>query len=208
MLKGTIVWRKLIVLTMSKRLCDTGHIRGKVSFLKIRYHHLKLARPNGWDGSHQADLCGSTDFKTYRYEAAMSFGIPDLTAGLTRRLPLDLVRILATRRTQPLSPENTDCAFHPRAFHDRRQKSKSNARNARRYFESERIEIREGFQKPTARIAIRLITFDGTSDDRNIRKALMAAKEVRLAVEAERKAAREAQLAPPASAPVLDRSQY
>jgi len=36
----------------------------------------------------------------------------------------------------------------------------------------------------------------------------MAAKEVRLAVEAERKAAREAQLAPPTPAPVLDRSQY
>jgi len=36
---------------MLKRLCDTGHNRGKVSSLKIRYHHLKLARPNGWDGS-------------------------------------------------------------------------------------------------------------------------------------------------------------
>jgi hypothetical protein len=36
----------------------------------------------------------------------------------------------------------------------------------------------------------------------------MNAREVRLAVDAERKAAREAQLAPPAPAPVIDRSQY
>ncbi|HZE53455.1 MAG TPA: hypothetical protein VE111_09350 [Bradyrhizobium sp.] len=47
--------------------------------------------------------------------------------------------------------------------------------------------IREGFQTNCAHCN-RLITFDGNSDDRNIRKALMAAKEVRLAVEAERKA--------------------
>jgi predicted nucleic acid-binding Zn-ribbon protein len=67
--------------------------------------------------------------------------------------------------------------------------------------------IREGFQTNCAHCN-RLITFDGNSDDRNIRKALMGAKEVRLAVEAERKAAREAQLAPPTPAPVMDRSQY
>jgi hypothetical protein len=50
-----------------------------------------------------------------------------------------------------------------------------------------------------------LITFDNNSEDRNIRKALMSAKEVRLAVEAERKAASQEQAA---QAPVADRSQY
>jgi predicted nucleic acid-binding Zn-ribbon protein len=51
----------------------------------------------------------------------------------------------------------------------------------------------------------RLITFDSSSEDRNIRKALLSAREVRLAVEAERKAASEEQVA---KVPVLDRSQY
>jgi predicted nucleic acid-binding Zn-ribbon protein len=67
--------------------------------------------------------------------------------------------------------------------------------------------IRDGLQTNCAHCN-RLITFDNNSEDRNIRKALMSAKEVRLAIEAQRNAAREAQLAPPAPAPVLDRSQY
>lgn len=51
----------------------------------------------------------------------------------------------------------------------------------------------------------RLITFDNGSEDINIRKALMRAKEVRLALEAERKSA---SLTQAAQAPVADRSQY
>jgi hypothetical protein len=49
------------------------------------------------------------------------------------------------------------------------------------------------------------MTFDSNSDDRNIRKALLSAKEVRLALEAHRRAASAAQEAP---APLMDRSQY
>jgi len=67
--------------------------------------------------------------------------------------------------------------------------------------------IRNGLQTNCA-YCNRLITFDNNSEDRNIRKALSSAKEVRQAVEAERQAAREAQMAPPPQAPVLDRSQY
>jgi hypothetical protein len=58
---------------MLKRLCDTGHIGGKVSSLKIRYHHLKLARPNGWNGSIKQIAAGSTDFRNairLRYPSA------------------------------------------------------------------------------------------------------------------------------------------
>ncbi len=51
----------------------------------------------------------------------------------------------------------------------------------------------------------RLITFDSSSEDRNIRKALLSAREVRLAVEAQRKAA---SLEQAAQAPVADRSRY
>jgi hypothetical protein len=51
----------------------------------------------------------------------------------------------------------------------------------------------------------RLITFDSSSEDRNIRKALLSAREVRLAVEAQRKAA---SLEQAAQVPVIDRSQY
>jgi predicted nucleic acid-binding Zn-ribbon protein len=51
----------------------------------------------------------------------------------------------------------------------------------------------------------RLITFDSSSEDKNIRKALLSARDVRLAVEAQRKAA---SLEQTASAPVADRSQY
>jgi predicted nucleic acid-binding Zn-ribbon protein len=74
-------------------------------------------------------------------------------------------------------------------------------------FRERATRVRDGLQTNCLHCN-RLITFDSTSDDRNIRKALMNAKEVRLAVDAERKAAREAQLAPPAPAPVIDRSQY
>jgi DNA-directed RNA polymerase subunit RPC12/RpoP len=52
----------------------------------------------------------------------------------------------------------------------------------------------------------RLITFDPTAEDRNIRKALSAAKEQRYAIEAARKQAAIA--AEGAPVPVMDRSQY
>jgi predicted nucleic acid-binding Zn-ribbon protein len=65
--------------------------------------------------------------------------------------------------------------------------------------------VRNGFQTNCPHCN-RLITFDASAEDRNIRKALMSAKEVRLELEAQRKAASLAQEAPPA--PVMDRSQY
>jgi len=64
--------------------------------------------------------------------------------------------------------------------------------------------VREGFQT-NCQHCNRLITFDSTADDRNVRKALMNAKELRLAIEASRKAARVAQENAPV--PVMDRSQ-
>ena len=66
-------------------------------------------------------------------------------------------------------------------------------------------KVREGFQTNCPHCN-RLITFDMTVDDRNIRKALMSAKELRLAIEASRKAASISQEGAPA--PAMDRSQY
>jgi predicted nucleic acid-binding Zn-ribbon protein len=71
-------------------------------------------------------------------------------------------------------------------------------------FRERATRVRDGLQTNCLHCN-RLITFDSTSDDRNIRKALMNAKEVRLAVEAERKAASMAQVV---QAAVVDRSQY
>jgi predicted nucleic acid-binding Zn-ribbon protein len=65
--------------------------------------------------------------------------------------------------------------------------------------------VRNGFQTNCPHCN-RLITFDSTSEDRNIRKALSGAKELRLAIEESRRAAAAAQEAAPA--PVMDRSQY
>ena len=64
--------------------------------------------------------------------------------------------------------------------------------------------VRDGLQTNCAHCN-RLITFDSSSEDRNIRKALMSAKEVRLALEAQRKSASLAQTPQPA---VPDRSQF
>jgi hypothetical protein len=66
-------------------------------------------------------------------------------------------------------------------------------------------KIRDGFQT-NCQHCNRLITFDMSAEDRNIRKALTSAKEVRQAIDAERLAARMAQEGAPA--PVMDRSQY
>jgi hypothetical protein len=60
--------------------------------------------------------------------------------------------------------------------------------------------IRNGFQT-NCQHCNRLITFDTTSEDKNIRRALMNAKEVRMVLEARPKA--EA-----AASPVSDRSQF
>ncbi|MGA2057231.1 MAG: hypothetical protein ABSG88_18190 [Bradyrhizobium sp.] len=65
--------------------------------------------------------------------------------------------------------------------------------------------VREGFQTNCPHCN-RLITFDSTADDRNIRKALVNAKELRLVIEASRKAASVTQEGAPV--PVMDRSQY
>jgi DNA-directed RNA polymerase subunit RPC12/RpoP len=61
--------------------------------------------------------------------------------------------------------------------------------------------IRNGFQT-NCQHCNRLITFDTSTEDRNIRRALMTAKEVRMALEARPKKAAEAPAA------VSDRSQY
>jgi hypothetical protein len=66
-------------------------------------------------------------------------------------------------------------------------------------------KVRDGFQT-NCHHCNRLITFDMSAEDRNIRKALMSAKEVRHALDAQRLAARQAQEGAPV--PVMDRSQY
>ncbi len=49
-------------------------------------------------------------------------------------------------------------------------------------FRERALRIRDGFQT-NCQHCNRLITFDATSEDANIRRALMSAKEVRLALE-------------------------
>src|SRR5579871_3561745 len=66
-------------------------------------------------------------------------------------------------------------------------------------------KVREGFQTNCPHCN-RLITFDSSAEDRNIRKALTSAKELRLVIEASRKAAAIALEGAPV--PVMDRSQY
>jgi len=66
-------------------------------------------------------------------------------------------------------------------------------------------KVRNGFQV-NCHHCNRLITFDASTEDHNIRKALRNAKELRLALEASRNAAAVAEEATPV--PVLDRSQY
>lgn len=53
-------------------------------------------------------------------------------------------------------------------------------------------KIRDGFQTNCLHCN-RLITFDTTSEDKNIRRALMSAKEVRMALEAQPKSGSVAQ---------------
>ncbi len=62
-------------------------------------------------------------------------------------------------------------------------------------------KIRNGFQT-NCQHCNRLITFDSASEDRNIRRALVSAKEVRVTLEAQSKDQSLAQ------GPVSDRSQF
>ncbi len=64
--------------------------------------------------------------------------------------------------------------------------------------------VRDGLQTNCAHCN-RLMTFDSNSEDRNIRKALASAKDVRSALEAQRRSASLAQTPQPA---VADRSQF
>ena len=66
-------------------------------------------------------------------------------------------------------------------------------------------KVRPGFQTNCPHCN-RLITFDPTIEDRNVRKALLSAKELRQAIEAARRATAIAQEGAPV--PVMDRSQY
>ena len=66
-------------------------------------------------------------------------------------------------------------------------------------------KVRNGFQTNCPHCN-RLITFDTSTEDRNIRKALSSARELRLVIEESRRAAAAAQEAAPV--PVMDRSQY
>ena len=65
--------------------------------------------------------------------------------------------------------------------------------------------VRPGFQC-NCHHCNRLITFDLTVEDRNVRKALLMAKERRVIIEAARKAAAIAREGAPV--PVMNRSQY
>jgi hypothetical protein len=65
--------------------------------------------------------------------------------------------------------------------------------------------VRPGYQT-NCQHCNRLITFDPTVEDRNVRKALTNAREIRQAVEDARRAATIAQENSPS--PVMDRSQY
>jgi hypothetical protein len=65
--------------------------------------------------------------------------------------------------------------------------------------------VRDGFQT-NCQHCNRLITFDVSAEDKNIRKALVSAREVRRAIEAQQLATRMAQEGAPV--PVMDRSQY
>jgi DNA-directed RNA polymerase subunit RPC12/RpoP len=62
-------------------------------------------------------------------------------------------------------------------------------------------KIRDGFQT-NCQHCNRLITFDISSEDRNIRRSLISAKEVRMALEARPKSENAMQ------APIGDRSQF
>src|SRR5260370_37727771 len=63
------------------------------------------------------------------------------------------------------------------------EKVKSKCTKCSQVFRERAQKIRNGFQT-NCQHCNRLITFDTTSEDKNIRRALMSAKEVRMALEA------------------------
>jgi hypothetical protein len=66
------------------------------------------------------------------------------------------------------------------------QKVKIRCSKCSQVFRERAQNLRNGFQT-NCQHCNRLITFDSTSDDRNIRRALMTAREVRVALEAQPK---------------------
>ena len=88
------------------------------------------------------------------------------------------------------------------------EKVKIKCTKCSQFFRERAQKVRNGLQV-NCQHCNRLITFDSTSEDKNIRKALASAREVRLAIEEDRKAASLAQQAQTQTpAPVMDRSRY
>ena len=85
------------------------------------------------------------------------------------------------------------------------EKVKIKCTRCNQIFRERAQRLRPGFQTNCPHCN-RLITFDPSIEDRNIRKALSGAKELRYLIEAARKAAAIAREGAPV--PVLDRSQY
>ena len=65
-------------------------------------------------------------------------------------------------------------------------KVKIKCTNCSQMFRERAQNLRDGFQT-NCRHCNRLVTFDSTSEDQNIRRALKSARDVRIAVETERK---------------------
>jgi hypothetical protein len=104
----------------------------------------------------------------------------------------------------PLSPGSADCMQHIFAGASMvDEKIKIKCTKCSQVFRERAQRVRDGFQT-NCHHCNRLITFDMSADDRNIRKALKSAKELRLVIEASRRAASIAQ----EGAPVPVRSQY
>ena len=72
------------------------------------------------------------------------------------------------------------------------EKVKIKCTSCSQMFRERAQKIRDGFQT-NCQHCNRLITFDSTSEDRNIRRALMNAKELRMVLELRRKSERAAQ---------------
>jgi predicted nucleic acid-binding Zn-ribbon protein len=85
------------------------------------------------------------------------------------------------------------------------EKIKIKCTKCNQIFRERAQRVRNGFQTNCPHCN-RLITFDSSAEDRNIRKALSSAKQLRDVIEASRRAAAIAQEGAPV--PVMDRSQY
>lgn len=76
------------------------------------------------------------------------------------------------------------------------EKVKIKCTNCSQMFRERAQRIRDGFQT-NCQHCNRLITFDSNSEDRNIRRALLNAKELRMALDLRRKNERAAQASNP-----------